>query len=266
MAEGKNSFLLYSDYINIFEKLSDEEAGLLAKHMFRYVNDKNPVTDNRLIEIVFEPIKQQLKRDLKEWRSKIESKSTNGKLGNLKRWNEDLYDQVINEEITIEKAEEIAQSRKSSHSDSSRQNSSQTVANIAVTVTDTVTDNVTEEDIPPLPPKGNESEPKTWKKDFQVYLKQLREAFSLIKRDKEWISQQESFNPGIDVIKSIEKSCVNYWATEAGWKKKVRSRSTSIDWKGTFGNAIALKSNKVYYDHEKSFVSKKKEPEKPDKW
>lgn len=87
-------------------------------------------------------------------------------------------------------------------------------------------------------------EKNTWKTDFSIYLSDLREAFSLIKLDTEWISKQELYNPNVDVILSIEKSCTNYWATEAGWKKKRASKVKSIDWKSTFANAISI--NKVY--------------------
>ncbi len=264
MAEGKNSFVLYADYIKIFEKLTDEEAGQLIKHLFRYVNDKDPETDNRLLEIVFEPIKQQLKRDLKSWDEKKESRSTSGKLGNLKRWNEDLYKKVIAEEMTIEEADEIVQNRKSSQNIALRQNSSQNIANVADTVT--VDDNVSKEDIPPLPPTGGESEKKlSWKKDYEVYLEELRIAYRKISKDSAWIAKQLDYNPGIDVMKSIEKACTNYWATEGGWKKKVRSRSTSIDWKSTFANAIANKINKVYSNSPSNGVEVKKAT-KPKKW
>lgn len=269
MAEGKNSFVLYTDYINIFDKLTDEEAGKLAKHLFAYVNDRNPKSDERLIELIFEPIKQQLKRDLKEWENRKELKSTSGRLGNLKRWNNDLYEQVVSEEITLDKAEEIAVDRKTSHCDSSRQNSSQSVANIAVTdtVTVTVIDNVDKEETP-LPPKGEMSAETSWKKSFEVYIHELRESFKSIKADKKWIDKQESFNPGVDIVRSIEKSCVNYWATEAGWKKKVRSRSTSIDWKSTFANAVSQPVNRIYKDRIASTADQnaKKEPYKPEKW
>ena len=39
-------------------------------HILEYVNDENPVTDDLIIEIAFEPIKQQLKRDLKRYEVK----------------------------------------------------------------------------------------------------------------------------------------------------------------------------------------------------
>ncbi len=110
-----------------------------------------------------------------------------------------------------------------------------------------------EEYITPLPPKGDEKDsPLVWKKDFNVYLDELREKYKILLEDKEWIVQQEKFNPGIDIQKSIEKSCVNYWATEAGWKKKKSSKIKEIDWKSTFANAISM--NKVYKDE---IISKK---------
>ena len=94
MAEGKASFLLYSDFIHVFEALEDDEAGRLIKHILRYVNDKHPVPPDKLTKIAFEPIKQQLKRDLESWNDAIENKKSGGALGNLKRWNTDLHELV----------------------------------------------------------------------------------------------------------------------------------------------------------------------------
>ena len=141
MAENKKSFVLYCDQIGLFRQLPDELAGKLIKHIFSYVNDENPETDDLLINIAFEPIKTQLKRDLKEWEKSLETKSESGKLGNLKRWHLDLYTQVIENKISIDEAMIIAQSRKTSHTDEVQ---SQKVANIAVNVNvnDNVTDNV----------------------------------------------------------------------------------------------------------------------------
>ena len=71
MAEHKKSIILYVDVISTFEALSDEEAGRLIKHLLRYVNDKNPEYPDKLTQIAFEPIKQQLKRDLVKWEHKL---------------------------------------------------------------------------------------------------------------------------------------------------------------------------------------------------
>lgn len=67
MAEGKKSFVLYADLLSVVDKMPDEKAGELLKHILRYVNDLNPETDDLLVQIAFEPIKNQLKRDLKRW-------------------------------------------------------------------------------------------------------------------------------------------------------------------------------------------------------
>jgi hypothetical protein len=83
MAENKRSVLIYVDWISIFEELSDEEAGKLVKHLFKYVNDKNPEAPDRLTKLLFEPIKQTLKRDL----VKYEEKRSKNRDNINKRWN-----------------------------------------------------------------------------------------------------------------------------------------------------------------------------------
>ena len=81
MAENKKSFVAYCDWQETFEELSDEEAGKLVKHLFNYVNDKNPETSDKLTKMCFIPIKQSLKRDLKKYETYKEKQSINGKKG-----------------------------------------------------------------------------------------------------------------------------------------------------------------------------------------
>ena len=79
MADNKKSFVLYCDIIKTVEKLPNETAGELFKHLLSYVNDEEPETDNLLVEVAFEPIKQQLKRDLVKWDEIREKRSEAGK-------------------------------------------------------------------------------------------------------------------------------------------------------------------------------------------
>ena len=79
--EGKKSFVLYSDLMDIVQDLNDEQAGKLIKLIVDYVNDRNPSTDDQIIKIAFTPIKNQLKRDLQKWQSIKEKRSEAGKLG-----------------------------------------------------------------------------------------------------------------------------------------------------------------------------------------
>lgn len=111
MAKDKKSFILYAELLQTFEELSNEEAGILIKHILRYVNDLNPDAPDRLTKLLFTPIKNTLKRDLVKYEETKSIKSTSGKLGNLKRWNLDLYDKVISKELTIEEAENVAKNR-----------------------------------------------------------------------------------------------------------------------------------------------------------
>jgi hypothetical protein len=78
MAENKKSFVLYSDSKSIIDLLTNEQAGLLLKTLFAYVNDENPKIENS-IALVFEMIKLQLKRDLKKWEQTKEGRSAAGK-------------------------------------------------------------------------------------------------------------------------------------------------------------------------------------------
>ena len=144
MAENKNSFLAYTDWQGMFKALPDEIAGKLIKHLFAYVNDENPVSDDFVITALFEPIKATLRRDLRKWEDSVTEKSNNGKLGNLKRYNLDLYELVKADKLSIEQAESVALSRKVSLPDSDL---SQRVAKVAVSdsVTVSVSDSVIKE-------------------------------------------------------------------------------------------------------------------------
>ncbi len=79
MAENKKSFVLYSDYNEVFNELSDIDAGQLIKHILKYVNDENPITENPIVKVSFIPIKLQLKRDLIKYEDKKEQWSLAGK-------------------------------------------------------------------------------------------------------------------------------------------------------------------------------------------
>jgi|5B_taG_2_1085324.scaffolds.fasta_scaffold13831_2 hypothetical protein len=100
MAENKKSFLLYCDLIHTVQKLNDDQAGKLFKHVLEYVNDLNPETDDILLQVCFEPIKQNLKRDLKTYEKMCKKKSEAGKKGMAKRWGKDNKDNKCYKPIT----------------------------------------------------------------------------------------------------------------------------------------------------------------------
>lgn len=85
MAADKNTVLVYTTWASTFEKLSDEEAGRLIKHFWKYVTDKNPEPIDRLTELLFEPIKNTLKLDLVKYEAIRKKNKENAE----KRWHND---------------------------------------------------------------------------------------------------------------------------------------------------------------------------------
>lgn len=88
MAEGKKSFVLYSDLLPTIKKLVEKDrknktnnAGELFLHLLEYVCDNNPEPINDTVDLMFEPIKTTLKRDLQKWEVRSERSRENGAKG-----------------------------------------------------------------------------------------------------------------------------------------------------------------------------------------
>lgn len=84
----KKSFILYNDICNVFEDLSDEQAGLLIKEIIKFNqnlvtqnNPNNPSGLSGLLKAVFTPFKHHLIRDYEKWVNKRNANISNGKLG-----------------------------------------------------------------------------------------------------------------------------------------------------------------------------------------
>lgn len=139
MAENKKSIIIYCDLIHTINELSDEEAGKVFKHLLSYVNDLNPEPPDRLTQIVFEPIKQQLKRDLKTWEKKKGSRSMAGKIGGLAS----AEARVKQKQAIVEFASNI-QAKASKANDCQANQAVTDNVNVNVNVNGNVTDNVKE--------------------------------------------------------------------------------------------------------------------------
>lgn len=118
---GKNSFVLYTDLYETVKQLPDTKAGILFKTILSYVNDENPDVKDLIVKIAFEPVKLQLKRDLKKWEAFIEKQKANGKKGGRGK----KEDNPENPSLSLETQTDLEEPKK------------------AVTVPVTVTDNVT---------------------------------------------------------------------------------------------------------------------------
>ena len=90
MAEGKKSFILYSDLLPTIKKLVEKDrnnktnnAGELFLHLLDYVCDNDPEPINDIVDLMFEPIKAQLKRDLHKWEEKSPQRTEKARLAGL---------------------------------------------------------------------------------------------------------------------------------------------------------------------------------------
>lgn len=99
--------------------------------------------------------------------------------------------------------------------------------------------------VPAAGENNGEEETKTWRNDFSIYLEMVRNAYKEICSNPKIMDIQQSYYPGVNIKLSIEKACTNFWATQAGWKHKKKSKSKEIDMKMTLINAID--KNRVYY-------------------
>jgi len=85
MAQGKKTFIFYSDWINLVREMDNEDAGELIKHLLSYVNDEDPTTENKYVRMAFGHMKPMLKTDLDKWDKKIKRFSEMGKASAKKR-------------------------------------------------------------------------------------------------------------------------------------------------------------------------------------
>jgi len=79
MAKDKKTVQFYTDWYETFKALDNETAGKLIKHMFSFVNDENPVSEDQLINLLFIPFKATFERDLVKWKEMVKKRSGAGK-------------------------------------------------------------------------------------------------------------------------------------------------------------------------------------------
>ena len=118
MAEGKKSFQLYTDLIELvngsnkhnveIEPMTNEEAGMLFKWILEYVNDLHPSVPKE-IRFAVAQVKKQLDEDLERWKDICRKNTENIK----KRWNRNenesirpnttVYDSIPNDSNDTDK-------------------------------------------------------------------------------------------------------------------------------------------------------------------
>jgi hypothetical protein len=115
MAEGKKSFVLYADLKETIKKLVENDrinktnnAGELFLHILEYVSDSNPEPINFIVDVSFEPIKQQLKRDLLKFKEVKEKRSDAGKASAEAKKLAKLLEQNATNSTSVESVEQTS--------------------------------------------------------------------------------------------------------------------------------------------------------------
>lgn len=226
MAENKNSFVMYADFVHTLRKLVEDDrkngtnnAGELFLHTLEYVNDNDPEPVNFTVEITFEPIKQALKRDLRKFDEKREKSSIAGREGNLKRWNHDLFVQYSNGRISLNEAEKIANNRRLSGGDNTRSGG---IANIADNVSDNVS--VSDNDTSLEKKQIVSSEKFNFKKELIEYgfEPELVNDWMAVRRTKKATNTKTAFQIFITEIEKLPQFD----------KNKILQICVAKDWKG----------------------------------
>ena len=91
----KNSFLIYLDYQEQFELLTDEQAGQLIKAINKYEKTGEIAKLDGMTKMAFSFIKQQLDRDSEKWKEEKQKRSEAGKKGMANRWKNNNNNNVI---------------------------------------------------------------------------------------------------------------------------------------------------------------------------
>lgn len=82
---GKNSFLIYLDYEEQFDLLSDEELGRLLRAIILYEKTGKETELNGMLKMAFSFIKTQLDKDREKYNEVCEKNKRNGAKGGRPR-------------------------------------------------------------------------------------------------------------------------------------------------------------------------------------
>lgn len=89
--EGKNIIYFYRDWWDFLEDLDMQQRGEWITYVMQYVNDLSPVLPNdKQVMSICKITRNQLKRDLEDWKKSIEKKSEAGKKGMASRWGKEI--------------------------------------------------------------------------------------------------------------------------------------------------------------------------------
>lgn len=224
------NIILFQNYKENISLLSQKQKGDLLDAIFAF-NEGEEIDLEPITKMAFSFIKIDMKRNFEKWSETKNGRSYNGRLGNIKRWNYDLYEKILIEKITLEEAEVIAKDRKASLGDNSESLKSQAVANVAIDI-DIDKDKDKDIDI-------SKKEKFYKKKKFQK--PSLEEVKNYCREKKYKINssqfvdfyEMKGWKVGKEPMKDW-KAAVRYWASKDDTKKS----SHDLEEKDYYGNSL----------------------------
>lgn len=85
-----------------------------------------------------------------------------------------------------------------------------------------------------------------WRDDYSIYLSEMKNALQALSADKDFIAQRERYRPQIDIVKTLEKACGDYWSRPDVWEQRRTIMHRSLDWRRVLTNALDLRQNWVW--------------------
>lgn len=86
----KNSFLMYLDYEEQFNLLTDEQIGQLMRAIYQYEKTREVPELEGILKMAFSFMKTQLDRDREKYQAKCEKNKENGSKGGRPKKQKDI--------------------------------------------------------------------------------------------------------------------------------------------------------------------------------
>lgn len=239
---SKNSFLLYNDNKELFEALTNEQAGILIKAIFAYsVGEEIEVLDP-VVKIALIPIKSALSRDSEKYKKTCENRAENGKKGGRPK-KEDVEDKAKKANGFSEKQTKAKKADSDSDSDSD---------------SDIDIDSELDSELDIETDKDTNTKKKTNKKDLVGVLDELANSLNYGEELKECLKDFAQMRKEIKYplsetsLKATVKKLESWGYTE---NEKIECLNNSIanSWRGVF-ELNKPKGEKSYFDHLKDCV------------
>lgn len=108
----RESFIFYGSWHEAIKDLPNDVRLEIYDSIMEYAISGKCTDLKPMASIAFKFIKNDLDRSLSKYSDSVKARSNSGRMGNLKRYNVDLYQLVKTQEMSLEDAEDLAKSRK----------------------------------------------------------------------------------------------------------------------------------------------------------